>query len=567
MEATVSTKVKSLGQVLTPPTIAEFMVGWAIRTPKDKILEPSCGDGVFLRASIRELLSLGAKPEDIPNQVYGIELDKGMIEETRKKLLAEFGFVPTLINTDFFDIQPPSPQRRLIPEANRIPIVDVVIGNPPYIRYQLFKGTVRKKAIRLSSEEGVDLPELTASWVPFVIHAGKFLRTGGRLAMVLPSKLLHVNYAKPLRKWLLKNFESIIIVSFEKRAFSVLEDTVILMGVKGNTKTPKVQFVTVNSEEDLLSIDAQGGFKNYTSFSPKAEEKWTKYIIPPYLLKAYLRIMEKTRGKITTLGELGKVTIGVVTGDNRFFTLTAQEAEMWNIEEKYLFPLISRAEHIQGIKTTNNDWKLLRKLGQKCYLLYITEPWERLSQSVKDYLKIRGEELKVKERYKVRIRKRWYEVPGVRFPDLFMSYMIHDVPKVSANEIKLDNKKATSTNTIHQVFLRENVEPTVVATSFYNSLTLASFELNGRFYGGGVLKMEPKEAERVVLPDVKDNQEITSISEKVDSLIRKGKVIDAVEILNEILLEGELELHRNEIETITEVWEHLKKNRLEKSRR
>ncbi len=567
MEATISSKVKSLGQVLTPPTIAEFMARWAIRTLRDKILEPSCGEGVFLKASIQELLSLGAQPEDIPRQVYGIELDRDMVEETRRRLLSEFGVVPTLINSDFFDIQPPSSQLRLIPEVNMIPPVEVVIGNPPYIRYQLFKGNVRKKAIKLSSEEGVDLPELTASWVPFVIHAGKFLKKGGRIAMVLPSKLLHVNYAKPLRKWLLKNFESIIIISFEKRAFSVLEDTVILMGVKGIAKTPKVRFVTVNSEEDLLSVDVQGEFENYTSFSPKADEKWTKYIIPPRLLKAYLKIMEKTRGKITTLGELGKVTIGVVTGDNRFFTLTAQEAERWNIEEKYLFPLISRAEHIHGTKTTNNDWRLLCKLGQKCYLLYITEPWERLSQSVRDYLEVRGKELKVKERYKVRIRKRWYEVPGVRFPDVFMSYMIHDVPKASANEIKIDNKKATSTNTIHQVFLRENVEPTVVVTSFYNSLTLASFELNGRFYGGGVLKIEPKEAERVVLPSVKDNQEIINVSGKVDSLIRKRRVADAVEILNEILLEGELGLHRNEIETITEVWEHLRRNRLEKSRR
>ncbi|WP_297523079.1 hypothetical protein, partial [Thermococcus sp.] len=164
------------------------------------------------------------------------------------------------------------------------------------------------------------------------------------MTMVLPSKLLHVNYAKPLRKWLLKNFESIVIISFEKRAFSVLEDTIILMGVKGNAKTPKVWFVTVNPEEDLLSIDVQGEFENYTSFSPKADEKWTKYIIPPRILKAYLKIMEKTRDKITTLDELGKVTIGVVTGDNRFFTLTAQEAERWNIEKKYLVPLISRAE-------------------------------------------------------------------------------------------------------------------------------------------------------------------------------------------------------------------------------
>ena len=566
MEAAIPSKVKSLGQVLTPPTIAEFMARWAIRTPRDKILEPSCGDGVFLKASIQELLSLGTQPEDIPHQVYGIELDRGMIEKTRRRLLSEFGVVPTLINSDFFDIQPPS-QHKLIPEVNTIPPVDVVIGNPPYIRYQLFKGNVRKKAIKLSKEEGVDLPELTASWVPFVIHAGKFLKKGGRMTMILPSKLLHVNYAKPLRKWLLKNFESIVIISFEKRAFSVLEDTIILMGVKGNAKTPKVRFVTVNSEEDLLSINVHSEFENYTSFSPRADEKWTKYIIPPRFLKAYLKIIERIRGKITTLGEFGKVTIGVVTGDNRFFTLTAQEAERWNIEEKYLFPLISRAEHIHGTKTTNNDWRLLCKLGQKCYLLYITEPWERLSQSVRDYLEVRGKELKVKERYKVRIRKRWYEVPGVRFPDVFMSYMIHDVPKASANEIKIDNKKATSTNTIHQVFLRENVEPTVVVTSFYNSLTLASFELNGRFYGGGVLKIEPKEAGRVILPSVKGNQEIINVSGKVDSLIRKRRVADAVEILNEILLEGELGLHKNEIETITEVWEHLRKNRLEKSKR
>ncbi|WP_297489527.1 N-6 DNA methylase [Thermococcus sp.] len=108
METTISSRVKSLGQVLTPPTIAEFMARWAIKTPKDKILEPSCGDGVFLKASIQELLSLGAQPDDIPHQVYGIELDRDMIEETRRRLLSEFGVVPTLINSNFFDIQLPS---------------------------------------------------------------------------------------------------------------------------------------------------------------------------------------------------------------------------------------------------------------------------------------------------------------------------------------------------------------------------------------------------------------------------------------------------------------------------
>ncbi|NJE60723.1 N-6 DNA methylase [Thermococcus sp. 21S7] len=559
-------KVKTLGQVHTPGSIAEFMARWAVRTPRDTILEPSCGDGIFLEASIWELLSRGARLEDIPRQVYGVELDWEMIEETKKRLLSKFGVVPTLINSDFFDLQPLSPQLKLVSGGNRLPPVDVVIGNPPYIRYQLFKGKTRRKAMSLSNEEGVNLTELTASWVPFVIHAGSFLKDGGRMAMVLPSKLLHVNYAKSFRKWLLKNFKSVILVSFEKRAFSVLEDTIILLGIKGHTKTSEVKFVTVRSEERLGDIKLLEDFSGYPSFSPKADEKWTKYLLPPDILREYLRIVERVEDMTTTVGELGKVTIGVVTGDNSFFTLSVHEAERWNIEREYLVPLVSRAEHLKGTRITAEDWKLLCKLGQKCYLLHVTEPWENLPQHVKEYLNVRGEELRVRDRYKVKIRKRWYEVPGVRFPDIFMSYMIHDIPKISANEVRVDGNRATSTNTIHHIFLRRNITPILFATSFYNSLTLASLELNGRFYGGGVLKVEPKEVEKIMLPKIKNTKELLRAGETVDRLLRKRKINDVVELIDEILLEGELGLHRDAVEIITNVWERLRKNRIKKSK-
>ncbi|NJE09296.1 hypothetical protein E3E31_12335, partial [Thermococcus sp. M39] len=180
-----------------------------------------------------------------------------------------------------------------------------VIGNPPYIRYQLFKGEIRKKAMALSKEEGVDLTELTASWVPFVIHAGKFLRDGGRMAMVLPSKLLHVNYAKSLRRWLLKNFESIIIISFEKRAFSVLEDTIILLATKGHYTSPNVRFVTLHSEAELSRDTFMMEVEGYPAFTPNADEKWTKYLLPPDLLKKYLKIVNKVENMFFSLGEIG----------------------------------------------------------------------------------------------------------------------------------------------------------------------------------------------------------------------------------------------------------------------
>jgi len=149
------------------------------------------------------------------------------------------------------------------------------------------------------------------------------------------------------------------------------------------------------------------------------------------------------------LGSFGFVTIGVVTGSNDFFTLTEREVLDWGIEEKYLLPLVSKAEDLSGIRVTNDDWLLSKKLGHKCYLLHLTEPWERLGARVRDYLEQRGRELDVRSKYKVRIRKVWYEVPGVRFPDLFISYMSHEVPKIAVNEVNLQGKKGTSTNTIH----------------------------------------------------------------------------------------------------------------------
>lgn len=556
-------KVKKLGQVLTPYEIAEFLAGWAIRRPEDKVLEPSCGDGVFLRAVIRRLLELGMPRERVPLQVYGVDIDPYILEKTQKLLKSEFSITPTLINSDFFDLNPPIGQRTLLDseQGNVIPKVNVIIGNPPYIRYQSFSGKTRKKALRTVQEAGVKLTELTASWVPFVIHSEKFLKKNGRLAMVLPSKILHVSYAKPFRKWLLKKFSNISIIAFEKRVFpGILEDTVLVLADKSGQRG--VRFIEVGDENDLAHLDINT--VDLAEISPNPNEKWTKYFIPQPLGRDFGAILKNIKDRVHTLGEIGFITIGVVTGGNQFFTLTEEEVKSWNIKDEYLIPLISRAEQISGVRITTQDWEFIKKVGQKCYLLYITKPWNQLDNDVKEYLIKRGQELNIMSRYKVRIRKVWYTVPHVKFPDLFMSYMAHEVPKLAFNEIEVGERRGTSTNTIHQIFLKRKIEPAVVSTVFYNSLTLASAELAGRFYGGGVLKIEPKEAEKILVPIPKNEFGISEISPKVDKLLRNHKVEEAVDLVNEVVLEGYLNMTQSEIEILNEVWGYLQKKRTRK---
>jgi hypothetical protein len=86
-------------------------------------------------------------------------------------------------------------------------------------------------------------------------------------------------------------------------------------------------------------------------------------------------------------------------------------------------------------------------------------------------------------------------VPSVWVPDAFLLRQIHDAPRIVRNDAG-----ATCTDTIHRVRVRPGVEAGVLAAASLSSLTLAFAELRGRSYGGGVLELEPTEAESLPLP-------------------------------------------------------------------
>ena len=96
-----------------------------------------------------------------------------------------------LLNADFFAC-----------DGRHVPLVDTVIGNPPFIRYQRFTGDTRRRALAKAALQGVKLSELSSSWVPFLVHAAGFLKPGGRMAMVAPFEMTHAGYAQPLLEFL-----------------------------------------------------------------------------------------------------------------------------------------------------------------------------------------------------------------------------------------------------------------------------------------------------------------------------------------------------------------------------
>src|SRR5207247_4695923 len=136
-------------------------------------VEPSSGDGGFLKTAGEELRGLGVSQSALDSQVYGIELHGGYVKESSEVLKAA-GLGASLIESDFFAVAPPTEL------FSTLEPFDAIIGNPPYIRYQQHIGKVRKAGAAAALRQGVRLSGLASSWAPLLVHAGAFLKPEGR---------------------------------------------------------------------------------------------------------------------------------------------------------------------------------------------------------------------------------------------------------------------------------------------------------------------------------------------------------------------------------------------------
>jgi adenine-specific DNA-methyltransferase len=240
------------------------------------------------------------------------------------------------------------------------------------------------------------------------------------------------------------------------------------------------------------------------------------------------------------LGTMASVDIGAVTGANDFFVL--RRGEEPDLAEELIRPAVSKAIHIRGARFGADDLVRLQDAGARC-LLFVSgkHTSQALLATARGYLH-RGEQAGIPARYKCRVRTPWHAVPLPKHgaPDLFLTYCSAEFPRMVVNAAA-----ALHTNTVHGVKLRSGDDPHAFAAGFYNSLTLLSAELVGRSYGGGVLKLEPTEAESLLLPPIP--RETASELTRVDELLRGRDLIGVLDIIDRIVLMDGLGLTAHEV--------------------
>jgi adenine-specific DNA methylase len=526
---------KLRGGFYTPGPIAEFILRWGINGSENfDILEPSCGDGIFLK-KLQELNSNY-------NSITAIELNE---QEAQKAHLIQLNN-KQIINDDFHSYCNNTLQR-----------FDLIVGNPPYIRYQFFDTEQQKEAEFLFIRSGLKYSKLTNAWVSFVVGSTQLLKnTGGKIGFVLPAEILQVSFAKQLRNFIARFYNKINIISFEKLVFpNIQQEVVLLLCEKNNTKDHKIEHIELKDASELQSLDVSRLRSPQKKIDFKSN-KWTFY----FLEQEEIDFLENVANdhSIPTISNYANVEVGITTGSNDFFTVPLTTVEEYGLHD-YAKKMIGRSVQVNSVIFTDKDWEKNKYSKAKAHLL-VFPGMERIlkKNGALKYIE-QGESKEIHKGYKCGIRDEWFIVPSLKISDALFIRRNNLYPRLIINQAM-----AYTTDTMHRVFLFPETDIEAFTASYYNSLSLAFTEVCGRSHGGGVLELMPNETEQVLLPYHTNNSDLLI---EIDTLIRaKASIEEVLKITNNVILKKHYGLNAKEIELAHRIWKKLSSRRLNRGK-
>lgn len=204
----------------------------------------------------------------------------------------------------------------------------------------------------------------------------------------------------------------------------------------------------------------------------------------------------------------------------------------------------------------------LNQLGRDGSATWLFRPSGDPSEAAMRYIEI-GEMAGVNTAYKCRVRKDWWRVPLVKPADLFLTYMNADTPRITTNAAR-----AHHLNSIHGIYLHAEhkaLGKTHLPMSTLTSMTLVGAEAVGRAYGGGMLKIEPREADRLPVPSPalieRNREKLDEVRPQLGSILRRGQLKEAAKVIDEVLLVKGLGLKRSDVKHLRDDYARLSSRR------
>lgn len=437
-----------------------------------RVLEPSAGDGAFIRGLGRSRLRGSVE------HVEAIEIVGAEAAKTEQALREQE--IPGRSSAENF----------LTWSEGAAPEFDLVLANPPYVRFQFIDDADKERAKAIGASLGASSTAVSNLWIPVFLASLSKLRAGGAFSVILPAEFLTGVSASTVRSWLLSNTKDLKIDLFQPGAFpSVLQEVLVLSGRIGRSASPEAQVVSFE--------DHNNGTHTWEHQIDPQAATWTKYLLSPRQTEA-LAIADDL-AEFTQLGNVAKFSVSTVTGANAYFCANSEIIDEYSLWD-WAIPLLARARLAPGLTLSAEDQLALQNSQHPAWMVSFAadRPDPEEHEGATRFL-AKGVASGIDGRYKCRTRSPWYRVPVVPAGELLLSKRSHHYPRLIAN-----HAGAVTTDTIYRGKMNpwSDVSPDDLVATFHNSLTLLSAEVEGRSFGGGVLELVPREVSSLRVPVV-----------------------------------------------------------------
>lgn len=476
---------RRLGQFATPYELSQEIISYGLTLQSEveiSFLEPAIGTGSFYSA----LLSECGKHSKLLVSATGIELDDEFYSAARD-LWGNTGI--NLINNDFTETE-------CLERAN------FLISNPPYVRHHYISQEQKNKlAAKTRDDIGLSLSGLAGLYCYFILCSHKWLAPNAICGWLIPSEFMDVNYGNILKEYLLNNVHLLRVHRYNPENCK-FDDALVSSCV--------VWFKNEMVSENYDIEFSYGG----THEKPEVSRKICKNVLEKHRKWTHFpekeSINQKSNSLSTpTLGDFFTIKRGLATGDNNFFILSKEQIDSLNLDMQFLTPILPSPRHLKCDEVfSDNDGH--PRLDTQYFLLNCTLTEDEIKEHhpyIWNYLNT-GKETTA-QKYLCKNRKVWYFQENRTATPFLCSYMGRGTNEHSAPfRFILNHSKAIATNSYlmlyPKVFLSEAItqSPDVLHKiwEILTNITASDLENEGRIYGGGLKKIEPRELSCVKCP-------------------------------------------------------------------
>lgn len=470
---------KRYAQFFTPVKIAEFMCSWIFGGDrKSKILEPAYGLGIFSR-TFSGVANLKIDAYEIDKHVYSCALPICPDSVCLK-------------NEDYF-------------KSGWNEKYDGIICNPPYLKFHDYDNA--KYISDVNNRLGTKLNGFTNLYTLFLLKSIFQLRENGRLAYIVPSEFLNSDYGVEVKRALLlsKTLKHIIVIDFTKCAFDDALTTACIILCEKSGFGETVKFSTAENIEQLYS--SLDDYLEYNTSDLKAEVKWKQY---------YEEKEKPVFLNLVPFSKFAKVSRGIATGANDYFTFKPSKVYNYNIPSNCLMPCICKAADAQDIFFTDGDYKLLVDFDKAAYLFNgLASP---SNSNVMNYIRL-GEISRINKKYLTASRNPWYSIENRPPAPIWVSVFSRNGLRFIRNEANIYNL-----TTFHCVYPHADIDVEVLFSYLITDVAKSIFLENSRQYGNGLIKFEPNDLNKGFVLDLSmlSQNECVFVKE-VYALIKRAK--------------------------------------------